>query len=506
MVLGGGHNALVAAAYVARAGKRVLLLERQAALGGAAVSSRAFAGHEARLSRYSYLVSLMPARIARDLGVKVELRTRSVSACAPGDGGGLLVDDDASSARTRASFHGLTGSDAEHVAWQRFYAMTSAAARRLFPTLLEPVPTRERARALLADVPGAWEAIAERPLGDTLAERFEHGLVRGVISTDALIGTFARVDEPSLRQNRCFLYHVIGGGDGRWRVPVGGMGAITGALQQAAAQAGADLRTGAEVLHVDDSCDVTWREQGREHTASAGHVLAGVAPRVLARLRGRQPADLDPRAEGSQVKLNMLLDRLPRLRSGVAAEQAFAGTFRLNEHERELAGAYEGAAAGRLPERPPAELYCHSLTDRSILGPNAPAGQQTLTLFGLHTPASLFRADNEGARATMTARYLDALDEHLLDPIRECLATDANGDPCIEAKTPVDLERELAMPGGNIFHGDLSFPWAEGGGLGVETDHPRVLMCGAGALRGGGVSGVPGHNAATAVLGDAAKR
>jgi phytoene dehydrogenase-like protein len=173
----------------------------------------------------------------------------------------------------------------------------------------------------------------------------------------------------------------------------------------------------------------------------------------------------------------------------------------LNEHERDLAAAYGSAAAGELPERPPAELYCHSLTDRSILGPDAPAGQHTLTLFGLHTPASLFRSDNDGARAALVERLLDSLDEHLADPIRDCLATDADGRPCLEAKSPLDIERELGMPAGNIFHGDLGFPWTErGGGWGVETGHPRTFLCGAGALRGGGVSGVAGHNAAMAVL------
>jgi phytoene dehydrogenase-like protein len=492
VAIGGGHNALVAAAYLARAGRRVLVLERLAQLGGAAVSHRAFAGHDARLSRYSYLVSLLPDRIARDLGVEVELRTRPVAAYAPE---GLIVDDDPRSQRTADSFRALTGSDDDHAEWLRFYAMMAAAGRRLFPTITEPVPSRDEARRLLAAVPGAWEALAERPLGHTLAERFGDGLVRGVISTDALIGTFARVDEPSLRQNRCFLWHLVGG---PWRVPVGGMGAVTAALAEAARRAGAELRTDAEAVRVDGG-EVTWREDGREHAVDARYVLSGVAPETLARLQGSPP----PRAaEGAQTKLNMLLDRLPRLRSGTAPEDAFAGTFRLNEHERDLAAAHDDASAGRLPVRPPAELYCHSLTDRSILGPDAPAGQQTLTLFGLHTPARLFRHDNDGARATMVERYLDSLDEHLAEPIRDCIATDSDGRPCIEAKTPLDVEAELGMPGGDIFHGDLSFPWTEsGGGWGVETGDPRVLMCGAGALRGGGVSGVAGHNAAMSVLG-----
>jgi phytoene dehydrogenase-like protein len=423
------------------------------------------------------------------------MRTRSVAAYAPE---GLLIDDDARSARTVTSFRKLTGSSRDHDAWLAFYAMTGAFARRLFPTLLEPVPSRSEVRRLVTSVAGSWEAIADRPLADTLAERFDDGLVRGVISTDALIGTFARVDDPSLRQNRCFMWHVIGGGDGRWKVPVGGMGAVSGALATAAERAGARLRTGAEVVHVADG-EVTWREEGGEHTVATRFVLSGVAPPVLARLRGSEP-EAAP-APGCQVKLNMLLDRLPRLRSGIAPEDAFAGTFRLNEHERDLAAAYYAAERGELPKRPPAELYCHSLTDRSILGPDAPEAQQTLTLFGLHTPARLFRDDNDAARTAITERYLDALDVHLAEPIRDCLATDANGRPCIEAKTPVDVERELGMPEGNIFHGDLDFPWTqEGGGWGVETDDPRLFLCGAGALRGGGVSGVAGHNAAMAVL------
>lgn len=495
VTIGGGHNALVAAAYLARAGLSVLVLERLPALGGAAVSERLFAGHDAKLSRYSYLVSLMPPQIARDLGVDVELRTRRVAAYAPE---GLLIDDDARSGRTVASFRKLTGSNRDHDAWLRFYAMTAGFARRVFPTLLEPVPSRSEVRRLVTSVGGAWEAIADRPLADTLVERFDDGLVRGVISTDGLIGTFARADDPSLRQNCCFLWHVIGAGDGRWRVPVGGMGAVSGALASAAEREGAKLRTGAEVVNVGEG-EVTWREDGHEYTVATRYVLSGVAPAVLARLRGGDPGPAT--AEGCQVKVNMLLDRLPRLRSGIAPEDAFAGTFRLNEHERDLAAAYYAADRGELPGRPPAELYCHSLTDRSILGPDAPETQQTLTLFGLHTPARLFRADNDGARATMTERYLDALDEHLAEPIRDCLATDANGEACIETKTPVDIERELGMPEGNIFHGDLAFPWtAEGGGWGVETDDPRLFLCGAGALRGGGVSGVAGHNAAMAVL------
>jgi phytoene dehydrogenase-like protein len=200
------------------------------------------------------------------------------------------------------------------------------------------------------------------------------------------------------------------------------------------------------------------------------------------------------------VKVNLLLERLPRLRDGVPAETAFAGTFRLHEDERELEAAWVAACRGQVPDPAPAELYCHSLTDPSIV----PPGLHTLTLFGLHTPPSLFTGDNEATKALLAERYLDQLDAHLAEPIRDCLARDADGRLCVEVKSPLDLERELAMPEGNIFHGALQWPWAErdedAGTWGVETDDERILLCGAGARRGGGVSGVAGHNAAMAVL------
>jgi len=494
VIVGGGHNGLVAAAYLARAGQRVLLLERRGHVGGAAVSERPFAGIDARLSRYSYLVSLFPPQIARDLGITLELRDRPVAAFAPavrdGRATGLLVEADPASAATAESFRAVTGSDAEHRAFLELNALL-ARVGRLFPTFTEPLPSPARAKELMG--PEAWRDLVERPLGETLEARFADGLVRGMVATDGLIGTFAGLHEESLRQNRCFLYHVVGG---PWRVPAGGMGAITGQLAEAARAAGAEVRCGAEVLRVDPGGEVVWAEGDAEHAVTAGRVLANVAPAVLARLLG-EAAPAAP--EGAQLKVNVLLDRLPALRSGIAPERAFAGTFRLFEAAGELDAAHAAATRGELPRRPPAELYCHTLTDPSIV----PDGRHTLTLFGLHTPARLFAGNEAAMRDTLVARYLDGLDEHLAEPVRDCLARDADGAPCIEARTPLDLERELGMPGGDIFHGDLSWPWREDehDRWGVATAHERVLLCGAGARRGGGVSGVGGHNAAMAVLG-----
>ncbi|MEU9777532.1 NAD(P)/FAD-dependent oxidoreductase [Streptomyces sp. NPDC047968] len=505
VIVGGGHNGLVAAAYLARAGRSVLLLERRGTTGGAAVSTRPFAGVDARLSRYSYLVSLLPAHIVRDLGLSFAVRKRTVSSYTPHGGGGLLVGGPG----TADSFARLTGGAREYTAWRDFHGMTRRVAEAVFPTLTRPLPTAKALRARIGD-DAAWAALFENPIGVEIERRFRHDLVRGVVLTDALIGTFADAHDPLLRQNRCFLYHVIGGGTGDWDVPVGGMGALTDALARAARAAGAELATGHEATGIatDGSrAEVAFRTGQAECRVGARHVLVGASPQELAGLLGEEPLPPGQRPEGAQLKVNMLLRRLPRLRdTAVASTDAFAGTFHVSEGYGQLATAYREAASGKPPTAPPSEIYCHSLTDPTILGPRLAAeGHHTLTLFGLHTPARLFAEDHDTVRDRLLAATLAELDGHLAEPLADCLARDADGAPCIEVRTPQELERELRLPGGHIFHRDLSWPYAadeaDAGRWGVETAHPNILLCGAGAVRGGGVSGVPGHNAAMAVLG-----
>ncbi|MFG2073195.1 phytoene desaturase family protein [Nonomuraea maritima] len=493
VVAGGGHNGLVAAAYLARAGRRVLVLERYDHVGGLAISARPFPGVDVRLSRYSYLVSLLPGAIVRDLGLDLELRRRRYASYTPKGDTGLLVDN-GDELRTAASFRGVTGDEADLRAWKRFYGMVSQVAETLAPTLLHPLRQQAEIERLVG--PEAWRDLFAQPIGETVDQYFGDDTVRGVVLTDALIGTFA---DPAtdLLANRCFLYHVIGNGTGEWNVPVGGMGAVSGALEAAARSAGAEIRTGAEIVGISPSGEVTFRSDDGEHTVNGRHVLVNLPPAVLDRVMGRTPEE----PEGAQLKVNMVLSRLPRLKdTSVDPRAAFSGTFHINEGRDQLAAAYAQAARGEIPGLPPAEVYCHSLTDPSILGPELRGKAETMTLFGLHMPARLFRKNPEKARKMALDATFASMNAVLAEPIQDCLLTAADGTPCVEVKTPVDLEQDAGLPGGHIFHTDLSWPYADAGGWGVETEHERILLCGAGARRGGGVSGIGGHNAAMALL------
>jgi phytoene dehydrogenase-like protein len=485
LIVGGGHNGLVAAAYLARAGRRVTLLEARSTLGGAVAGAPVFSGVGARLSRFAYLVSLLPEKIIAELGLDVELRIRAVRSYTPVGDGGVLV---------RHPEGELTGLDAD----------LRSLAEVIEPTLTEPLP---RARDLRARVdPALWRALVERPIGELIEAREADDTARGVRLTDALIGTHSWAHDPSLRQNRCFLYHVIGNGTGEWRVPVGGMAAVAGELTRAAAQAGVTLRTGARVVRIEvDEDRPTLVGLAGGETLQADLVLANCAPAVLDRLLGRTA---EPPV-GSQIKINMVVGRLPRLRSGLDPTIGFAGTLHLGQGYARLQQAYEQAAAGQIPDPLPCEVYCHTLTDPSILDADlATAGYHTLTLFGLHTPVGVFRADPDGTREQAKRAALHAFQAALAEPLDDCLARDASGAPCLEVMTPLDLETELHLPGGNIFHGDLQWPWLADDARaatpaerwGVATEHSGVLLCGSGAVRGGAVSGLGGHNAAMAVL------
>jgi phytoene dehydrogenase-like protein len=501
VIIGAGHNGLVAATYLAKAGKRVLILEANTEIGGATTSVRAFPDFDARLSRYSYLISLLPDQIVSDLGLNFKALSRKVASYTPfhqlGIDQGLYVSriwDET----TSASFHALRGGDIEARAWQKFYGEIETFAQRMAPTLLKPLPTRSELKKQISH-DTVWNSLIENPIGEVITNTFKNDIVRGVVLTDALIGTFASAF--SMQANKCFLYHLIGNGNGEWKVPAGGMGALVRELERVAKSSGVSIAVNSRVEKVQsDGKEVAVTlESGK--TVYGKYLLSNAAPQVLAKLRGMNP----PKSlEGCQLKINMLLKKLPRLKSGVDPHNAFAGTFHVNESFTQLELAYQQAQSGKIPSSLPLEMYCHTLTDPSILSAELQRdGYHTLTLFGLHTPATLFDNNHDSQRKAAMNAAINSLNEYLVDPIESVLARSSDGELAMEVKTPLDIEAAIGLPRGNIFHRDLDFPFREDNeapGWGVETDDPCIFICGAGAKRGGGVSGISGHNAAMAVL------
>lgn len=514
VILGAGHNGLVAASYLGRAGLSVLLLEKNDYIGGATTSHRLFPDYDARVSRYAYLVSLLPQKIIRDLGLNLELRRRAIASCTPymnhGQHGALVLSN-LQEEVSRKSIVDLTGSDAEFERMKKFYNLPRVFAEQVWDSMLEPLVSKEEmARRFDVDSTSreAWRSLVNEPLGRAIERYLQNDLVRGLAFTDAKIGVFTYPHDPSLVQNRCFLYHLIGNKTGEWKVPVGGMGAVSSELERVARKAGAEILTSVDVraLNVADKTrSVEFHANGKRDAVEARVLLVNFGRNVLAKFTGRffQPGRID---EGSVFKINMLLHRLPRLKAKkYPATEAFCGTFHSDEGYNQMNASYDRASGGRLPEKTPCEVYCHTLTDDSILAPDLrEQGYHTMTLFGLDAPWSLFARDNGNMRREAEKKFLASVNQWLEEPIESCLAVARDGRPCIESKSPVDIEDALGMYRGNIFQNALTWPFAESRGQvgtwGVETDYENVFLCGSSALRGGAVSGIPGHNAAMKVL------
>jgi phytoene dehydrogenase-like protein len=515
VIVGGGHNGLTAACYLAKAGLKVTVLERLSNFGGAAVSEQTFEGVAAKLSRYSYLVSLLPTKIIQDLGLEIKLAPRRYSSYTPvpDSSEGLLVDNH-DNVGTAKSFESISASS-DAASWDSFYQKTTLLAKALFPTVLEPLPTRSQAKAKLRELSGSdqiWEEFIEQPVGQVIEQSFESDLVRGVVLTDGLIGTFGPNIDLDLHVNKCFLYHVIGNETGDWNIPIGGMGQVTDSLYQVAKELGVSLVSDCEVSSIDSDGTVGHTQSGNMETIRGKYVLANVSPTELEKLTG--VLGIVPGAtkmDGAQVKVNLLLKRLPKLKDDLLDPvAAFGGTFHINENYSQLQTAFEQASNGEIPNPLPCEIYCHSLTDPSILSKELQdQGVQTLTVFALHTPHSLLTGkDQDLMREKLKQAVIDSLNSVLAENIEDLLMTDINGELCIEVKTTQDLEDVLRLPGGNIFHGALEWPFVEDSAplttaaqkWGVETKWDNLLICGSGARRGGAVSGIAGHNAAMVVL------
>lgn len=503
LVVGGGHNGLTCAAYLARAGLSVTVLERRSLVGGACVTEERWPGF--RVSRAAYVLSLLRPRIAEELELArhgLRLIPRVPSSITPlADGRALVLGDDPRS--DFAEIEQFSRRDAER--YRDYEVWLESVAAAVEPLLDESPSWRGAARAGVTLVRGPGLTSSARVLlgsaSAVLESWFESEPLRSTLATDAIIGAFA---PPSARGTGYVLFHhCMGRADGRrgvWAYVAGGMGALSESLAAAARTAGAEVRTNAEVAAVRTkdgrACGVALTTG---ETLDAEIVLSGMdVPRTAAlvddaKLRRRFPA---PDQRSPVVKINLALGELPRFRARGSEKLPLSGTVHVGPTD--LAGierAYAAAAAGAVPDVPIVELTIPSVVDPSL----SPPGRHVASIFAQYAPV-LAAGDPRWpeVRGQMRDRALAAV-ESLAPGFRASIQD-------IEVLAAPDLEREFGLTGGNIFHGAMTPRRLLRGRPSARlrpyrTPVPGLWLCGSGAHPGGGVMGAPGRNAALELLG-----
>ncbi|KPM48658.1 phytoene desaturase family protein [Jiulongibacter sediminis] len=510
IITGSGHNALVAACYLAKAGKTVLVLEKNDYLGGATTSQKTFPEFEAYLSRYSYLISLLPQQIIEDLQLDLPLLQRKTASYTPyeneGKIEGLLLSN-INSKLSKASVLSLRLGEKEWEGYQKFQERCQTFASLIWDSILQPLASKSywKQKFENAGESELWEDIVEKPIGMFIEKYVQSDILRGVLLTDARIGVLSHAYDPSLLQNRTFIYHIIGNKTGEWRVPKGGMGNLVKQLIQKATELGVDFKTSTEVKKLQEITE-GMEVRTEKEVFRASKVLWNAAPAILEKTLANYHSIHTQKDEGTAFKINILLEKLPQLKDkNVKPEEAFSGTFHINQSFRQQQKAFEEIMNGYLPKYFPCEMYCHTLTDNSILSDELnEKGFHTITVFGLDMPYRRFTENNEAQKEKILYSFYDGINQFLEEPIQNCIARNSDGSLCIECKSALDLEKDLGLPMGNIFHNDLSWFFAESeeeaDQFGVETDLENLILCGSGAKRGGAVSGIPGYLAARMVL------
>lgn len=506
VVVGAGHNGLVAASYLARAGARVVVLERRPVVGGAAVTEETWPGFH--LSTYSYVAGLLRPTIVDELGLRAHgYRTilYDPQYCMPFPDGRMLklwVDTDRS-VREIARF-----SERDARAYPKYVAYWERVLDLIDPVLLAaPAPLSELFQ--LFSSPEAETLVRDlflRSARDLLDDWFESEELKAALAPNAVIGTMCGPDTPGTAY--VLAHHSIGVLDGHrqvWGFSVGGMGGISRALASAARGYGAEVRTGVGVRRIlvaggravgveTDSGD-TIRARVVASNADAQHTFLGLTPPDALPAEFRRAVERI-RSRGAALKLNAALSRLPEFPSDPGAPaDVHRSTVDLAPSLDYLERAYRDAREGRFSSHPFVELLFQSSLDPSV----APPGKHTMTAFVQYAPGQPNGSDWDS--------YRDRAAETVLDTVAEYAPDVRRAVEHWQVKTPVDLERELGLTGGSIFHGDitpdqiLSFRpvpgWAR-----YRTPVPGLYLCGSAAHPGGGVTGAPGHNAAQAILED----
>jgi phytoene dehydrogenase-like protein len=511
IIIGAGHNGLVAACYLAMAGKKVLMLEKNDYIGGATTSQQVFPDYDAQLSRYSYLVSLFPQKLIDELGLNLNLLPRKIASYTPYNTDKGLIISNLDESISKKSILDLGFGESEWRGYQTILNKGTQFAELVWDSFTEPLKSKAdwEQHFHSKNQSKLWNELVEEPIGKLIESHIESDILRGVIFTDGKIGSYTHAHDESLLQNRTYIYHIIGNKTGEWRVPQGGMGSLASQLIEKAIKLGVEIRLNSTVKDIHNHTDyqtISYENEGNEIEINSKKLLFNSNPKSIHSFTNSLIHNSVN--EGTAFKINMLLHKLPRLKDkNVSSEDAFAGTFHIDESYNQMQKAFDEASSGKIPSRLAGEIYCHTLTDKSILSKELQdKGFHTLTYFGLDLPYELFKNDNEKAKKEVVSKFLNGINQYLAEPLEDCLALDKNGQICLEAKSSLDLEKELGMPRGNIFHQGLTWFFAENenenGNFGVETENPNVLICGSSAKRGGAVSGIAGRNAAMKLLGN----
>ena len=532
LIVGGGHNGLVCAAYLAAAGLDVCVAERRGIVGGAAVTEEFHPGF--RNSTASYTVSLLHPKVIRDLdlpgrGLSVSLRPFSNFLPLPAEAGGYLKVG-GGLASTQAEVGRFSRRDAD--ALPGYYAMLERVAdvvRDLLlvtpPAVLAPdagIPAlldawRVAARFRRLDLPGRRDVLDlfTKSAGDLLDRWFESDPIKAAFGFDAVVGNFASPYTPGSAY--VLLHHVFGevnGQRGQWGHARGGMGAITQAMARACADRGVVLRTGAEVARVlvktGRACGV---ELVSGDVVEATCVVANVDPkRLFEQLVPAEHLDADflarirsYRCGSGTFRMNVALAELPdfTVLPGRAALPHHGSGIVMAPSLAYLERAYFDARTHGWSREPIVEMLIPSVVDDTL----APAGKHVASLFCQHVHPDL--AAIVPGRSWDTAR--DEVADLMIDAVTRHAPNFRASIVGRRALSPLDLEREFGLTGGDIFHGALSLDqlFAARPVLGhgsYRAPIPGLYLCGSGAHPGGGVTGVPGHNAAREILRDLSRR
>jgi phytoene dehydrogenase-like protein len=509
LIVGGGINGLTAAAYLARSGRSVLVVEQAATCGGVATGTQPFTGIDVNVSPFAPEVPMPHPKICRDLDLECATvsteATTFISVPRSASGGVLLTGDPLLDKEALEA----CGLGADSPGMRAVSDDQAVLTNAIADVLTEPLLRRTEVRARVS--PRAWEAFVESPLANILRLTLTSDVLRGAWLAPALAADHTHADDPTLAQNRAFLLEAVARRGGQL-VPAGGGNELVQRLHRAAVSAGAQVITQASVRRIQPIRDapvrVTYRISGETRDVTARRVLATVPPWVLDDLLG--DAHEGERPEGATASASMLIRRLPRIAGSAPAAVAFSGTFLANASGELLDDARRQYGDGFIPVTLPCIVRVPTLADRRLLPPALrESGAHLMQVTALGLPYSLGeRMPPELFRERVQGGILRSLSSAFDEDVEDLLVPDALGAACVRTWTSVDVENDFGYPGGHPQQTRLAWPFVEehealsspGERWGVNTRHERVFMAGGSVRRAGNSVGLGGFAAAMAVF------